>query len=90
MSMGQGEFFALKGYSATDDVSRHFCVHNFERNGDLLVLQPCPALPRLRSLRPASKVARLADSLNNLIRDLRTLVHYNPSDGEGAYRCNWI
>ena len=37
MSMGQGEFFALKGYSATDDVPRHFCVHNFERNGDHIV-----------------------------------------------------
>ena len=36
-SMSQGEFFALKGYSATDDVSRHFTVHNFERNGDHIV-----------------------------------------------------
>lgn len=33
----QGEFFALKGYSNTDDISRHFSVHNFERNGDHIV-----------------------------------------------------
>ena len=32
-----GEFFALKGYSNTDDISRHFSVHNFERNGDHIV-----------------------------------------------------
>ena len=32
-----GEFFALKGYSNTDDISRHFSVLNFERNGDHIV-----------------------------------------------------
>ena len=32
-----GEFFALKGYSQTEDVSRHFTVHNFEKNGDHIV-----------------------------------------------------
>ena len=43
---------------------------------DLLALQP--ALPRLRSLRPASKVARLADSLNNIwlqTERVRILLH---------------
>ena len=48
---------------------------------DLLALQP--ALPRLRSLRPASKVARLADSLNNIwlhFERLKILLHLNQAD----------
>jgi len=33
----KGEFFALKGYAHTDDVSRHFSVVSFEKNGDHIV-----------------------------------------------------
>jgi len=56
-------------------------VTGVERPDVLLALQP--ALPRLRSLRPASKVARLADSLNNIWLHFERLRIWLSSEKQG-------